>query len=584
MSVEQSSQSNSWAKRITAALVRESREYRRVILIVGVYVTISALWIYTSDSVLVLLPITRKQMEVISIFKGMLFVLVTGLLLYSLIRRLVAELQRANRAEQEGRKIMSQIVNSVPHAIFWKDKMSVYLGCNQVFAHTLGLQDPAVVVGKTDYNLPGLQQANRLQDRDREAMESGSHKLRNTEIFQRPGGPRLWLDVTKVPLRDQEENVIGVLGVFEDITARRQQEQILRESEERFRRIFEESPLGITMSNFDFHFIKANRAFCRMIGYSEEELLSLSFKEITHPDHLADNVESVLRVRDDQQGSVYRTEKRYIRKNGKVLWGSVTLVAVRDTEGNFLYFLAMVEDITQRKLAEENLKRSREQLRALSSRLESLREEERTRLAREIHDHLGQLLTAIKLDLRSLERRISALDVTEFKQTLSDKIISVRALTDETINSVQKIASELRPGILDRLGLAAAIEAEVQQFQSRTGLHCQWQLPREKLQLPQTYTTAIYRILQEILTNIARHAQARNVTVDLLMEEEQLILEVVDDGIGINENDVEHPKSLGLVGMQERAAILGGKVVFGRKPGLTHGTVVTVRLPLKGKE
>jgi PAS domain S-box-containing protein len=237
-----------------------------------------------------------------------------------------------------------------------------------------------------------------------------------------------------------------------------------------------------------------------------------------------------------------------------------------------------IANALERKAAKARLENSREQLRALTSRLQSLREEERIRIAREIHDHLGQLLTALKLDLRSLDRKIAEKGDEEIRAALASKIASARELADEMITSVQKIASELRPGILDRVGLEAAIETEAQAFQSRTGIQCHWTLPQAPLATGQDLATAAFRIFQEILTNVARHAHATSVAIHLRYREGNLLLEVSDNGVGIRKRDIENPKSLGLLGMQERAAILGGKIQFDVMPA--GGTLVKVEIPL----
>jgi len=169
----------------------------------------------------------------------------------------------------------------------------------------------------------------------------------------------------------------------------------------------------------------------------------------------------------------------------------------------------------------------------------------------------------------------------EVQTALTGKLLSARQLADETIESVQKIASELRPGLLDRLGLAAAMEAETQAFQARTAIRCDWSPPQEAVALSQELATTSFRIFQEILTNIARHAQATRVAVRLARSRDLLVIEATDNGIGIQPRDVQNPKSLGLLGMQERASMLGGVVTFDRNPG--GGTRVTVRLPLNGK-
>lgn len=225
----------------------------------------------------------------------------------------------------------------------------------------------------------------------------------------------------------------------------------------------------------------------------------------------------------------------------------------------------------------ELLRASREQLRALATRGQLAREQDRTRIAREIHDHLGQLLTALKLDLGYLERRIAASPDAELRTALTGKMGAIKSLTDETIAVVQQIASELRPSILDRLGLPAAIEAETAAFAARTGIHCEASVPDEMPPLSPEQTTAVFRIFQEILTNVARHAEATNLDVVLSLENQTVTLEVSDNGRGMPEGAVANLESLGLLGMQERAAMLGGRIDFAGKSG--KGTTVTLEFP-----
>ena len=209
--------------------------------------------------------------------------------------------------------------------------------------------------------------------------------------------------------------------------------------------------------------------------------------------------------------------------------------------------------------------------------MQSLREEERTNLSREIHDHLGQLLTALKLDLRAVERRAAALPDDEAKSVFTNKLLSAQKLADETLVSVQKIASELRPGILDRIGLAAAIESEARAFQSRTGVVVECKVPKDGRAIPSEHATAVYRIFQELLTNIARHAKATHARVGLAFNEGWLVLEVDDDGVGIRRSEIDNRNSLGILGVQERAAMLGGTTAIEGSSG--KGTTVIVTIP-----
>jgi signal transduction histidine kinase len=227
------------------------------------------------------------------------------------------------------------------------------------------------------------------------------------------------------------------------------------------------------------------------------------------------------------------------------------------------------------KAAEYQLKNSREQLRRLSAHLQSAREEERTRIAREIHDELGQAMTGLKMDLSWMEKRIVA--DGSMNEVLQEKVNAMYSLINETIKSIRKISSELRPGVLDYLGLAPAIEWQAQDFQSRTGISCNIiSIPKE-LELDQNTSTGVFRIFQETLTNIMRHANASRVTVSLKASGGNLILSVRDNGRGITEQEIVNSKSLGLLGMRERAYLLGGEFKI---EGSRRGTKVTVKVPI----
>jgi signal transduction histidine kinase/DNA-binding response OmpR family regulator len=215
---------------------------------------------------------------------------------------------------------------------------------------------------------------------------------------------------------------------------------------------------------------------------------------------------------------------------------------------------------------------AREQLRDLTAYLQTAREEERTQIAREIHDELGQTLTALKFDLSWLTKRLP-----EDRPDLEKKAQVMSGLIDETIHTVRRVATELRPGLLDDLGLAAAIEWQAQEFAARTEIDCALQLDGESASLDRDLTTAVFRIFQETLTNIARHAEAAQVRVTLAGGPDALVLTVQDDGKGITEDQASDSKSLGLIGMRERARAWGGDITFEGVPD--RGTTVTVRMP-----
>ncbi len=237
--------------------------------------------------------------------------------------------------------------------------------------------------------------------------------------------------------------------------------------------------------------------------------------------------------------------------------------------------LREAQERSQRLRAEEQLRQSHQQLRALSVYLQSVREEERTRIAREVHDELGQALTGCKLDLSWIANRLPR----DLKPLL-DKTRQLSEHIDSTIQTVRRISSELRPGVLDYLGLAAALEWQANEFQNRTGIRCDVHASLREPVLAQELNTTLFRIFQETLTNIIRHAGATRVAVNLKQADGKILLQVRDNGRGISDAEQTSPGSMGLLGMRERAALLGGDFKI-TNPPRARGTQVTVSIPVR---
>ena len=240
----------------------------------------------------------------------------------------------------------------------------------------------------------------------------------------------------------------------------------------------------------------------------------------------------------------------------------------------------VVPDVLKSKVAvfvelhmkSERLRESEDKLRRLAAHLISVREEERAHIAREIHDELGQVLTGIKMEVGWLQKRLK-------EPLLLEKCDSMAKLIDSTVQTVRKIATGLRPEMLDDMGLIAAVGWQAKDFQKRTGIRCRTKLPPEGTKLDLDVSTTAFRIFQEILTNVARHSRATRVDIELIVDEERLSLEVADNGVGIPDSDLNGRKSLGLLGMQERALLFGGQVGITGVPG--QGTRVSVTIPIR---
>jgi PAS domain S-box-containing protein len=356
-----------------------------------------------------------------------------------------------------------------------------------------------------------------------------------------------------------------VAQMFSNALSRQRSERALRESEERFRGLSNASLEG-TMIHEQGLILDLNLAFARLFGYEQpEELFGRSGLEILLDPESRERVRQ--RIRRQETGPI---EVTCVRKDGTTFLGETDSRPVKYLGHDAT--IVSCRDITQLKQAQEERQRSFDQLRALAARLQSVREEERKRLARDIHDQLGQALTAIKLDLSSLVRELPAAE-----STLSNKGSPLLQLVDETIESVRRISTELRPGMLDDLGLAATVEWAAEEFAARTGTKCLIDLLPDQIAIDSETATALFRIFQETLTNVARHANANEVKVRLAEEDGGLILEVRDNGRGIKEDELASADSLGILGMRERTLLLGGTLTITGSPG--KGTTVRIRIP-----
>jgi len=396
-----------------------------------------------------------------------------------------------------------------------------------------------------------------------------------------PDGSVRWIRERGFPIHDQSGKVDLIAGISENITGRKLAEEALRESEERFRQLAENIRELFWIKTPDFKQVlylspsyesvtgRDREARCREQGFQ-------SFLEMIHPEDRAGMAEIMYRA----DGQEFEIEFRITMPDGSLRWIHDHGFPIRDHSGQVYRIAGIAQNVTDRKLAEERLKATSEQLRALSASLQSAREEERARIAREIHDELGSSLTSLKWDLEGLGKSFSEPVEQSQPAAMLEQTASMMKLTDTIIHSVRRIASELRPSILDDIGLVDAIEWQAQQFQARTGIAFHSGRALETAHLNKEQSTAVFRIFQETLTNVIRHAQATK--VDILMREQEgmFVLTIVDNGRGITDGEKSGKLSLGLLGMQERAHLVGGNVnIRAVKP---NGTVVTVEVPTSG--
>ena len=353
--------------------------------------------------------------------------------------------------------------------------------------------------------------------------------------------------------------------------ARIEAEEKLREQEGIFHAIFEQSPIAIAISDPKGTILRANPAFERLLGYSAEEIEGRSVLELTEADGLERESDMFMGAFRDKKNLV-TMEKKYLGKDGSIIWAELHSSICYDLQGHPLYIIAMAKDIGIHRKAEEELRQSREELRSLSEHLHSQREQERAKIARELHDDLAQTLTAVNMHLFLLEGRIPP-EHNELKVEIRDTI----GLISTTIGSVKKIMDELHPSILDELGLEKALSDHAHQFTKRTAIACNVCTDMGKLHLDTDISTDLFRIVQEALVNVERHSQAKNVDILLKEKNGEIVLVISDDGTGIRKEKSRQAGGYGLLGVKERVHNYGGR--FNAGTGKEKGTEILIQIP-----
>lgn len=368
-----------------------------------------------------------------------------------------------------------------------------------------------------------------------------------------------------------KERTKGLNKAYQKLKNEVEERSKVQEYARKLSSVVEQTADIVMMTNLDGIIEYVNPSFESLTGYTLKEAAGQTPRIIKSGSHdhsfYKELWETIL------SGKVYRGILTNKKASGDLFFEEKTITPLRDTNGNITHFVSTGKDVTERIKSEENLENHRVKLRALASRLEGIREEEKINIARKIHDELGQALTEIQFDLQNLGR-LPELQKIEIR----DELNSIADQAHQTLETLKRIATDLRPGVLDKLGLDAAIEWQLNQFQTRTKIKCKKYIDDLPAEINSHKSTTVFRIFQEILTNIIRHSQADEVTVTLTIDHNHIVLTVKDNGIGITKDDLESVDSLGLLGMQERANMTGGDFKIARlKKG---GTKVEISIPV----
>ena len=374
--------------------------------------------------------------------------------------------------------------------------------------------------------------------------------------FLHKNGNYIWMHDRGVLVLDSDGNVESILGVFRDINRHKQAEKIIQESEEKYRAMYHDNPNMCFTTDEKGAILSVNKTGAGHLGYTAEELIgkpvTIIFPESEHA-MVRKNLHYCIKL----DGGMHEWEITKICKSGEIIWVKESARAIKSHGDTMI--LIVCNDITRNKENESEILESRERLRKLAEKLNVIREDERSMISREIHDELGQTLTGLRIDLAWLLDEINAKQLP-----FADRTRNALILADETLETVRRISHDLRPAMLDDLGLEAAIEWQMEEFSRRSGCQYDLVLNAGDIGLIQNRDTIVFRILQEALTNITRHAKASNVNVSLEKQNHDLVMFIADNGVGISDDALTSNNSIGLIGMRERAESIGGNINISR--------------------
>jgi PAS domain S-box-containing protein len=474
---------------------------------------------------------------------------------------IVRALERT-KAKQEKLKTDSALLASEKRyrTLFQRNLAGIYLStvegkiidCNNSFCKMLGYDSPAEL-----RKIPARDLYFSEMDRSRTMtrLEYEEFLFNYEALLRRKNGKPLYAIENISLINNRETGHQTVEGIVIDITERKRVEEDLRKSEEKYRLLFDENPLPAWVcDNQTKLFLAVNDAAVRHYGYSHDEFIEMPVSQIQPI------IESI-----GLSGMA-----KHIRKDGTTIDVEIasTLISYDDKSA----CLVLVNDLTHKLKAENEIREANHELHELSLHLQNIREEERIQIARDIHDELGQQLTALKMDLYVLDKWVKSEDIA-----IRGKFTDMIVLVEEIVNSVRKIAANLRPNILDDLGLVAALKWQSHEVESRFGIRIQFSCGMPEIDASKAIGTGLFRIYQEALTNAVRHANAHLIESNLKIMNNRIILEIRDDGKGIDTNDTLTKKSFGLLGIKERVFVMEGEYALTSEAG--KGTCLTISVP-----
>jgi PAS domain S-box-containing protein len=487
--------------------------------------------------------------------------------LFSQLLAITFERRQAEEALEKAEQQYRSIFENAVEGIFQTTPEGRFIAANPAMARMLGFESPQeLMADRFDIERQHYVEPERRAEFERLIQAQGIVERFELEVY-RKDGTKIWTSENVRLVKDDSGKSLYYEGTVENITKRKNAERALKASEERFRRYFELGLIGMAITSPTKRMIEVNDRICTILGYDREELTAKTWAELTHPaDLTASEAEFERVLAGDVDG--YEAEKRYIRKDSQIVYARISVRCLRRMDGSVAYFVGLLEDISDRKRAEQAQ-------RQLMRRLVFAQEAEQRRLSLELHDHMGQSLAALMLGLKSMGH------CGQSEQSI-EQLAKLEEITTQLAADVHTLATQLRPPALDDLGLQAALTNYVQEWSKRSAIeadfHCNGLIA---CRLSPIIETTIYRIVQEALTNVLKHANARTASIIVEHRGGRVRAIIEDDGRGFETDALANRSAgngrLGVLGMHERAALVGGKLNIDSRP--SGGTTVIVQIP-----
>lgn len=479
-------------------------------------------------------------------------------LLQTLADRCGDALQRIEMTEalREAEAKYRGIFENATEGIFQTTPEGRYLSGNPALARMFGYE----TAGELKSNIEDIERQTYVRPERRAELKEQLETQGTVKGFEaeryRKDGNKFWISINGHVVRDAAGRTLYYEGTNQDITERKRAEAVLRESEEKFRTLFESAPIGMALHDARGKYLQTNQAYQRMLGYEDEELRQLSVRRITHPDDVQEGQRLYGEFRDGKCEQ-YQREKRYFHKDGHVVCAQASASAIRNNRGELIYIISMVEDITERKQLE------REVIETSAN--------ERRRVGHELHDGLGQYLAGIAFKAKALEQTLVAESLPHGAEAKE-----LAALVSNAISQTRSLARGLDPIEVETIGLQAALQNLAGETQKFFNISCRFQCFESTLNVDPQISLALYRIVQEAIHNGITHGDARCIEIELRIDGPKLCLRVHDDGAGFQPQDVRQG-GIGLRVMQYRARSLGGSLRISSQP--RQGTEVYCVVP-----